>query len=281
MFRWFLPVYLKAFASRSPELVLKRSLKVLDRDATERLKAFVKSRQTSLGGFADKAGRNDLYYTLFGTFLAEALDLREILPSVRSYVDSRIEKYNLQGVHMHCAAILAARLGSEKKLIRKLRSSVRLDLLQENHNQSGYHSFLHLLTCYYLRDLRSLWLIKKKLSGTKDFSSMPSPVLSAFIVLQKSYGRPVDELTNTLLKFYTCGGFRATHAAPIADLLSTAVSLYALSYAGHDLRTIKPECLNFVDSLFNGEGFAGNIIDNDADVEYTFYGLLALGALAD
>lgn len=279
MFNWLIPAYLKALKGQTPEIVLKRSLNLLDIDAVESLKEFIKSRHNPSGAFADKGGKDDLYYTLFGTFLAEAFDLDDLLPFVRIYVENEVIKNSPHGVHMHCSAILASRLGSEKELRKKLDAAVRKDLAS-NPPQSGYHSFLHLLTGYYTRDFRSLWLVNRKLSGVRDFKSMPCPVVAAFLVLQQSLGRPVVELKKLLMTFYHDGGFKATHASPITDLLSTAVSLYALDYAGHDLRMIKPDCLSFVDSLFTGAGFAGNIIDDDADVEYTFYGLLSLGALA-
>ncbi|NSW95909.1 MAG: hypothetical protein HPY62_14460, partial [Bacteroidales bacterium] len=69
--------------------------------------------------------------------------------------------------------------------------------------------------------------------------------------------------------------------AKVPDLLSTAVSLYALNYADSDLTEIRPDCLTFIDNLFMGGGFAGTVFDTEPDIEYTFYGLLALGALAE
>ncbi len=77
------------------------------------------------------------------------------------------------------------------------------------------------------------------------------------------------------------GGFKATEAVPVPDLLSTAVALYALDFVGYDLRRIKPECLTFTDSLFTEGGFGSNYLDPEPDIEYTFYGMLALGSLAD
>jgi hypothetical protein len=66
----------------------------------------------------------------------------------------------------------------------------------------------------------------------------------------------------------------------MGDLLSTGVALYALRFVKHDLRIMKPECLEYVDSLYANGGFCATVLDPGADVEYTFYGLLALGALA-
>jgi hypothetical protein len=101
-------------------------------------------------------------------------------------------------------------------------------------------------------------------------------------VLERSFNNPGKKLINDLLSFYDGhGGFKATQGAPLPDLLSTAVALFALSFADEDLRNIKPDCLDFVDSLYSDGGFGGNVIDQDPDIEYSFYGLLALGALAD
>ena len=45
--------------------------------------------------------------------------------------------------------------------------------------------------------------------------------------------------------------------------------------------SIKEPCLDFVDSLWTNQGaFYGNWTDDMLDVEYTYYGLLALGHLS-
>lgn len=69
--------------------------------------------------------------------------------------------------------------------------------------------------------------------------------------------------------------------APIPDLLSTATSLHALACLDLSLSASAKElCLNFLDSLWSAEGgFHGHWADDHLDVEYTFYGLLALGHL--
>ena len=71
----------------------------------------------------------------------------------------------------------------------------------------------------------------------------------------------------------TCG-FHATELAPIPDLLSTAVALFTLRLVGAEVR----DASEFVHAhwLDNG-GFAPTLLDEYSDVEYVFYGLLALG----
>jgi hypothetical protein len=55
--------------------------------------------------------------------------------------------------------------------------------------------------------------------------------------------------------------------------------LYALNFAKCDLRVIKPNAIAFVDSLYNEGGFVATAFDMESDIEYTFYGLLALASL--
>lgn len=75
------------------------------------------------------------------------------------------------------------------------------------------------------------------------------------------------------------GGFSAFQDAPLPDLLSTAVALFALRFTGCDLRNIRPECFEFINNAYSNGGFSAGEYDLQTDVEYTFYGLLALGAL--
>jgi hypothetical protein len=77
------------------------------------------------------------------------------------------------------------------------------------------------------------------------------------------------------------GGFLPFPGAPIPDLLSTAVALHALDGLQTDFSRIGEPCLDFVDSLWTAKGgFHGTWDDDVLDLEYTYYGLLALGHLA-
>lgn len=281
IFRLLAAPYLKTFEDSGPERVLKESLKVMDPGAIKELKDYVIKNQTPSGGFPDKAGKADLYYTLFGYFLAYALELNETYSPVKNYVEKEISQTTLSGVHLHCAAILSSRLSKDLH-VRSLRTNVRNNISAELNKQPAYGAFLNLLTCYYLQDYKSLYRIRQQIKTFGRHASLPCPVMAALLVLERSFNRPVNELKKEVLSYYNGkGGFKATPLTPVPDLLSTAVALYALRFAGEDLRMIKPHCLEFVDSLYNEGGFGGNLIDHEPDIEYTFYGLLALGALAE
>jgi prenyltransferase beta subunit len=72
------------------------------------------------------------------------------------------------------------------------------------------------------------------------------------------------------------GGFGAAKDAPVPDILSTATSLFMLKCYG-----VPPKYAagNFIEAhwLDNG-GFSATLSEDSSDVEYTFYGLLALGS---
>jgi hypothetical protein len=273
---------LVAFKDRSPELMLRKSFKMLDTTALGELKTYVRSRMHPTGGFMDRAGNPDLYYSLFGYFISVALDLNNELAETGRYVENEIRNKMPQGVYLHCAAILASGLSDDRKLRKTLRVGIRKEIENRTIRQSGYGAFVSLMSCYYIRYYRGLFQIKKQLDNIVYDRSLPSTVIAALQVLQAIFEPHVKVPENILMDFYDKrGGFKAVRTAPVSDLLSTAVVLYALCFTGYDMRMIKPECLSFIDSLYFEGGFAGNILDPDPDIEYTFYGLLALGSLSD
>lgn len=71
------------------------------------------------------------------------------------------------------------------------------------------------------------------------------------------------------------GGFCASEVAPIPDLLSTAVALFTLRLIGNRPKSAS----RFIEAHWLDMGsFAPTLLDEYSDVEYLFYGLLALGS---
>ena len=84
------------------------------------------------------------------------------------------------------------------------------------------------------------------------------------------------------------GGFRATDEAPVPDLLSTAVALFTLRLLGTEYNCpltivhcpLLRDASDFIHAHWlDSGGFTPTVFDNYSDVEYVFYGLLALGSL--
>jgi hypothetical protein len=109
----------------------------------------------------------------------------------------------------------------------------------------------------------------------------PCSEVAAKVFINNMSGQPdVNEIS--LLNSFACpsGGFKAFSHLDHADMLSTAVALFALQNAGADLRLLKPSMLDFIQSNYSEGAFLSGDGDLTADVEYTFYGLLALGVLS-
>ena len=76
----------------------------------------------------------------------------------------------------------------------------------------------------------------------------------------------------------TTGGFYSSEDAPIPDLLTTAVALFTLRLIGKKPRSAS----DFIEAHWLDNGaFTPTIYDERGDVEYMFYGLLALGCDTD
>jgi hypothetical protein len=179
-------------------------------------------------------------------------------------------------------AILYAKLFGHETLPSAFLKEVRNDFFKAENQQALYSDFLSLMTFYYLEDYSGLYKIQQKLKTIDITTEMPCPVTAAQMVLQHCFGKSTCEMEKRLNSFYReKGNFAAISRAPIGDLLSTAVALYSLMFVKADIRIIKPDCLSYVDSLYTEGGFCATFLDADPDVEYTFYGLLALGALSN
>jgi hypothetical protein len=273
---------LRKIRDKSIESVLKNSISMIDHQTLAEIKMFVINRQTSAGGFADKVGNIDLYYSLFGYYIAEALEIHEVMPLFREYIKGVVQNDNLTGVYLKCAIILYIRLFGYETLPMVLQRKVSEDVLKQENRQESYTDFINLLTYYYLENYSAIYSIKRKMTTCRIYAELPCTVTAANMIIMDCFGNAVEELINRLKSFYReDGSFSAVKKAPVGDLLSTGVALYALKFVNSDVRIIRPDCLIYVDSLYSDGGFCATTLDADPDLEYTFYGLLALGALSD
>jgi hypothetical protein len=121
----------------------------------------------------------------------------------------------------------------------------------------------------------------KMLKRTVVDQHSPCSEVAAKVFLQKMMNQNGSK-EEELLKSFACetGGFKAFAHLNNADMLSTAVALFALNFAGSDLRLLKPDCLNFIHQNYADGAFLSGDSDQTRDLEYTFYGLLALGVMA-
>jgi prenyltransferase beta subunit len=273
-------------------------------DSTELVAAFLRSRLTADGGFADRAGESDLYYTVFG--LEGLIALRAELPTtaVADYLRGFEDGYGLDFIHLTCLARCWAALPASYRIDIPYEPILRR-IEEFRSRDGGYHvepgaehgtvygCFLA-LGAYQdlgvqlpdavgvLRCIASLRADDGGYANQVDVPMGLTPSTAAAVTLLRQLDQPIPrEVGDWLLE--RClpeGGFFGTPMAPIPDLLSTATALHALSGMQVDLEPVREPCLDFLDSLWVNRGaFYGNWTDDHADCEYTYYGLLALGHL--
>jgi len=123
---------------------------------------------------------------------------------------------------------------------------------------------------------------------TSDIQHQTSTATCCLLAMQHQTGEVFDTSLISWLKQRQdeTGGFRASEVAPVPDLLSTAVALFTLRLIGERLRVgdrrsgMHPQSAqSFIEAHWLDIGsFAPTIYDEYSDVEYLFYGLLALGS---
>jgi hypothetical protein len=274
-------------------------------ESADLVAGFLRGRLNPDGGFQDRAGKSDLYYTVFG--LEGLIALRADLPAqqVRGYLRDFGDGAGLDFVHLGCLARCWAALPAEMR--SEAPADAILGRIESHRSGDGgyaaepgaadgtvYGCFLALgayqdcgrelpNSAGLTHCLRRLRAEDGGYANQQDVPLGLTPATAAAVTLLRQLGEPAPpELADWLLaRCRPEGGFFATPIAPLPDLLSTATALHALSGMHANLEPIREPCLDFIDTLWtNKGGFHGNWADDDLDCEYTYYGLLALGHLS-
>lgn len=264
--------------------------------------AFLRERLNADGGFQDRAGASDLYYTVFGLDGLIALQ-EDVPPASIDFLRGRLAGA-VDFVHAACLArgwaAMRARPDDSTidSILNRIESCRSADggyaTTPGAATGSAYAAFLALGAHQdFDRPLlnpdrlgRALESLKAADGGYGNFPGMPSGLTTttaAAVMVLKQLGTTASRDTGMWLldRCHSGGGFFAAPATPIPDLLSTATALHALSALHVPLGGLREPCLDFVDSLWtNRGGFFGSWADDSVDCEYTYYALLALGHLS-
>ncbi|MFA6929817.1 MAG: hypothetical protein WCT05_05775 [Lentisphaeria bacterium] len=280
-----------------------------ERCTTEALRVlsdFVLGQQAGNGGFVNRGGQADLYYTMFGLLLVAVLRVPIRRDQVARYLDS-LDPVSLDLVHLLCLVrcrVLLAYLALPETLQNAaaglgLRGNVSEALCRQGaemlHSRqttlfplqdptSPYSQFLRLSLAQELgfsyagESLADYCQADGLFSNLKGAEYSSTNASSSALVLGY-YGCGCKIESETLRMFSCCqqqdGAFKAADGAPQTDLLSTATAAFALS-----LYQVKP-ALSVRDFLYaaftESGGFSSGAGDLMADLEYTVYGLLLMG----
>jgi hypothetical protein len=274
-------------------------------DAAARVAAFLRGAACPDGGYSDRAGRSDLYYTGFAVEGLLALGEEPAWDALAAYLDrfgggEGLDLAHLASLVRAWAAFPPGRIDPSTRLglLRRIESFRTADggYAMEPGLPKGsvYGAFVALGACQDLgvamrdrdRLAKGLLACAAKNGGFANEPGMAdgvTTVSAAAAVLFRELGAPVPAgLDGWLLaRHHADGGFSAAPGVPVPDLLSTATALRALGALGVSLDPLREPCLDFVDALWDARGaFAGSPGDRTVDVEHTWYGLLVIGLLA-
>ena len=276
-------------------------------ESAELVRQFLESQQNEDGGFRDRDGKSDLYYTVFG--LDGLLALQAEIPGARvaAYLKSFGDGEGLDFVHLCCLARAWATISTQGRTDSEPAAAEILRRIEAfRARDGGFHSvrgsesgtaYAAFLAVGAYQDLKMEWHDSLRLVQSLKFLETNDGAwanernakvgstnsTAAAITSLRNLNVPVNPSAGDwlLAQCHPEGGFLAAPGAPIPDLLSTATALHALAGLQVLFDGVKEKCLDFIDTLWTNEGaFHGQWADDPVDCEYTYYGLLALGHLS-
>lgn len=293
--------------------VIRQAVNQLEPDIRECLGTFLMRQWTTGGGARNRAGTADLYYTVFLLECCRGMELAIPRRQVLDFVNGFGSGQSLDFVHRACLArcrgVLSETHSDLETNAETLNGLEEFRLPDGGYNQNAldpdrcqegplsgalYDGFLALMAWDALGIAMPRpgefvqWLKTIKPAGggygnDAGFQSPTTPVSAGAVMLMARHGFPIPNTVGDWLldQHQRQGGFLAAPMSPMPDLLSTATALHALHVLERPMGEKAAVCLEFVEALWAAEGgFRGYLEDDQADVEYTYYGLLALGHLA-
>ena len=277
-------------------------------EAAELVLEFFKARQNPDGGFRGRSAESDLYYTVFGIEGITAMQGILDIDRLKGYLQTFGLGEHLDFVHLCCLARCWANVAqaSEQAIPEVLVHSMSKALERYRTEEGGFAptpsssqatAYAAFTGVAALQDLglpisnregliNSLENLKTGDGVWANELGVPvgsTNATAAAVIVMRQLEMPVEARVGEWLlrQVDLQGGFKAASLAPIPDLLSTATALHTLASIPYSFDSVADKCLDFVDSLWVNEGaFYGHWHEDLLDVEYTSYGLLALGHLS-
>lgn len=277
---------------------VKRGVRALPAETRDVMKSFILSKMEESGAFIGKAPGADLYYTAFGWLLSSCFG---VMPG-RNRTSAYLSGFDPDSLDLiHYAAFVKCHLLSGlgkggftsflKAAMRRLpsRRPESFSAFPGDDPESPYSLFMFLNVSqdcfgFNLNPTEVLSSLERYRTGEGLYGGVkgglsPSVQSTCCALVLKGYleGFKKEEAEGLRSLQSENGGFKANRTAPAADLLSTAVALFTLSLYG-----VKPAfgAFDFIEAhLLDDGSFSPTVLDSEGDIEYLFYGLLALGSI--
>ena len=288
----------------------------MDGERRARHRAFIVSQQQPDGGFSGRDGESDLYYSSFAVrslAILGGLDAEQVQHIGQYVVEQSRQKLGLIDLlsWLYTALVVEAAGGpsvfedAAEGFADSVAETIESTRVQdggyakstEGSAGSTYHSFLVALIYELIGRsvprpntlIQFLYDRQRDDGGFVEIAPMKragtNPTAAA-VALLNMLGGMDDEIRVDVLQFLRTvrsdeGGFQANSRIPFGDSLSTFTGLLtAQDLNDHAiLKTAQVEQFIAEQLEFPTGGFRGATWDNQADAEYTFYGLGVLGLL--
>ena len=297
-------------------LRLAAGLEKLPPSSLEKHRTFILAQQQADGGFSGREGDSDLYYTGFAVRSLGILGGVENQQCIE--LSSYLKQFHIEKLStidllswLYCALIIQASGGEDlltgasdnwnTQISRNLERLRTPDGGYAKSEQgalgSTYHTFLVVLIYQLIgleipnsNDLIQFLYDRQRddggfveISPMKRSGTNPTAAAVATLLILNSMD---DELKDDVRDFLNQvksseGGFQANTRIPFADGLSTFTGLLTAQDLGLDSLVDQRQLMQFMTEWleFPTGGFRGASWDEQADVEYTFYGLGVLALL--
>lgn len=285
--------------------MMQRCRPALSQQAIEKIRKYLLSQFDTSGGFLDRGGEADLYYTTFGLMCGIFSGVDLPLKKIEGYVRG----HNISDMSMIDLACLAKcffflrKYGEteltpgEKEVYTRRMEFFRTDSGSFSYDGKGrgfpYAVFLAVNFYQDLTlDVPEKERILEAIRGYRDprgtfknpegtYRGLLLSTVAAIQVIRCLEGKTDAAVLEWIRSLYSVsGGFCVSPERQIPDILSTAVALFILAVCGESMEPYRERSLKFIDGHWDEcGGFRATVTDDICDCEYTYYGLLALGSL--
>lgn len=276
---------------------LMDSADVIDQQALLLISQFLIKSLSEKGGFKDRKGNPDLYYTVFGLTCCAALKVNISIKNTVLWLDKfdakKLSLVDLAGL-AKCYRALEfinnkQKVHSEKKhneLLREVKKFLTPEMSYSYNGKSPGFPYAVFLAMNFYQDLDEIIPHKENLvSALEGYLNISSGLLFSTAAALLTYRELTGKIhTKSIESIFGCfssmGGFTAHYKSEFPDMLSTAVALFTLNLCSINLSGQKNKIGEYIqDHWLSNGAFSANLLDDQGDCEYTYYGLLSLGVL--